>query len=189
MTIDKNRVCPVERANSLDNKVRRYLQNPKKILKPFVNEGMNVLDIGCGPGFFSIELAKLVGNSGKVFAVDLQEGMLQKIRDKIKGTELEERITLIKSEQVKFTVPEKVHFILAFYMVHEVPDKNKLFEALINVLDDNGNFLLVEPKLFHVSHKEFNATLQMAEMAGFKISNGPKLLFSFSAILKKSKHQ
>ena len=186
MTSEKNRVCPVEFSNSLDNKIRRCLQNPQKILKPFINEGMKVLDIGCGPGFFSIELAKMVGNSGKVFAVDLQEGMLQKIRDKIKGTELEERIILIKSEQDRFTVPEKVDFILAFYMVHEVPDKNKLFEALINILNDKGQFLLVEPKLFHVSQKEFSTTLQIAEKAGFKINKGPKLLFSFSAILNKS---
>jgi len=185
MNDQKNRVCPVERANSLDNKIRRYLQNPQKILKPFVNEGMKVLDIGCGPGFFSIELAKLVGNSGKVFAVDLQEGMLQKIRDKIKGTELEERITLIKSERDKFTVPEKVDFILAFYIVHEVPDKNKLFKDLINVLGDKGQFLVVEPKLFHVSKKEFSTTLRIAEKTGFKITEGPKLPFSFSALLNK----
>ena len=185
MTNDKKRVCPIELANSLDNKIRRYLQNPQKIVKPFINEGMRVLDIGCGPGFFSIELAKMIGSSGKVFAVDLQEGMLQKIRDKIKSTELEERITLIKSEQDKFTVPEKVDFILAFYMVHEVPDKNKLFMDLINVLDDKGQFLLVEPKLFHVSKKEFSATLKMAVNAGFKINKGPKLIFSFSAILNK----
>jgi len=185
MTNKKDRVCPVELANSLDNKIRRFLQNPQKILKPFVNEGMKVLDIGCGPGFFTIELAKMVGNSGKVFAVDLQEGMLQKIRNKIKGTELEDRINLIKSEQDKFTVPKKVDFILAFYMVHEVPDKNKLFKDLINILDDKGQLLLVEPKLFHVSQKEFNATLQIAEKTGFKINKGPKLLLSFSAILNK----
>jgi len=189
MTNDKNRVCPVELADSLDGKIRRYLQNPQKILKPFINEGMRVLDIGCGPGFFSIELAKMVGNSGKVFAVDLQEGMLQKIRDKIKGTELEERIVLIKSEKDNFTVPEKVDFILAFYMVHEVPDKNKLFKDLINILDDKGQLFVVEPKFFHVSQKEFNTTMQIAEKAGFNINKGPKLPFSFSAVLNKSKHQ
>ena len=55
MTAEKNRVCPVELADSLDSKIRRFLQNPQKILKPFVSEGMKVLDIGCGPGFFSIE--------------------------------------------------------------------------------------------------------------------------------------
>ena len=185
MTNEKNRVCPVEFANSLDNKIRRYLQNPRKILKPFITEGMKVLDIGCGPGFFSIEIAQMVGSTGKVFAVDLQEGMLQKIRNKIKDTELEKRIELIKCESDKLIVPEKVDFIVAFYMVHEVPEKENLFSLLKNILDDNGKFLLVEPKLFHVSKKEFSTTLRIAEKTGFRITEGPKLPFSFSALLNK----
>jgi ubiquinone/menaquinone biosynthesis C-methylase UbiE len=77
MSRQKNRVCPVSLAGGLDNKIRRWLQNPRKILAPYIQEGMTVLDIGCGPGFFSIEMAQLVGKSGKVFAADLQEGMLQ----------------------------------------------------------------------------------------------------------------
>ncbi|MCX6138897.1 MAG: methyltransferase domain-containing protein, partial [Ignavibacteriales bacterium] len=77
MDSERNRVCPVEYANSLDSKIRKWLQNPKKILAPYVQEGMTVLDIGCGPGFFSIEMAKMVGKTGKVISADLQEGMLQ----------------------------------------------------------------------------------------------------------------
>jgi len=46
-----NRVCPVERAGVLDHRIRRWLQDPQKILRPYVEEGMTVLDIGCGPGF------------------------------------------------------------------------------------------------------------------------------------------
>jgi len=183
MTDFKNRVCPVELSGSLDSKIRRWLQNPQKILSPYLTEGMKVLDIGCGPGFFSIEIAKIIGANGKVFSVDLQEGMLNLIRKKIAGTELESRIHLIKSEVNGFSIPEKVYFILAFYMVHEVPDKDNLFILLKDSLSENGRFLLIEPKLFHVSKKEFALTLRKAEQAGFKITKGPKLTFSHSAIL------
>ena len=186
MSSEKNHVCPVELAGSLDNKIRKWFQNPQKILTPYIKEGMKVLDIGCGPGFFSIELAKMIGKNGKVFSVDLQEGMLQKIRNKIHGTELEERIKLIKCEEDKINVPEKVDFILAFYMVHEVPNKGKLFEVLKNALAEKGQFLIVEPKLFHVTKKEFSETMNIAEKAGFRVTQGPKLPYSFSAILTKS---
>lgn len=130
MGSEKNRVCLVELAGSLDNKIRKWFQNPKKILTPYIREGMKVLDIGCGPGFFSIEIAKMVGKNGKVFSVDLQEGMLQKLRNKIIGTELEEIIKPIKCEENKIIVPEKVDFILAFYMVHEVQDKEGFFTSM-----------------------------------------------------------
>lgn len=186
MKADKNRVCPVELADSLDSKLRRWLQNPQRILSPYIKEGMTVLDVGCGPGFFSIEIAKMVGKNGKVFSIDMQEGMLQKIRSKIKGTELEKRIELVKCEQDKIVVPEKVDFILAFYMVHEVPDKEKLFQQLKNILNENGKFLIVEPKFFHVSKKEFDLTIGKAEKTGFKAAMGLKLAFSFSSILTKA---
>jgi ubiquinone/menaquinone biosynthesis C-methylase UbiE len=184
MNDDRNRVCPVELANSLDSKIRRWLQNPQKILSSYVKEGMKVLDVGCGPGFFSVELAKMVGAHGKVYAVDLQEGMLQKLHDKIRGTSLEKIVQLIKCEKDKIVIPEKVDFILAFYMVHEVPDKDKLFATLKNFLNEQGEFLIVEPKLFHVSKKEFASTISKAETVGFKATDGPKLPFSFSSVLK-----
>ena len=81
--------------------------------------------------------------------------------------------------------PKKADFILAFYMVHEVPDKEKFFEQLKNILNENGKFLIVEPKFFHVSKKEFDVTIGKAENAGFKATKGPKLPFSFSSILTK----
>jgi ubiquinone/menaquinone biosynthesis C-methylase UbiE len=186
MDNERNRVCPVELANSLDNKIRRWLQNPQKILAPYIQEGMTVLDVGCGPGFFSLEIAKMVGRSGKVISADLQEGMLQKLRDKIKGTKLEERIKLVHCEKDKVNVLERVDFIVAFYMVHEITDKNSFFKELKNILNERGQFLLVEPKLFHVSQKEFEATAKLAENNGFKIFQGPKLPLSWSAILKNA---
>jgi len=186
METERNRVCPVELADSLDGRIRRWLQNPQKILGPYIKEGMKVLDIGCGPGFFSIEIAKMVGKSGKIFAVDLQEGMLQKLMNKITGTELEDRIKLVKCDKDNINVTEYVDFILAFFVVHEVPDKNSLFKQLKNILNDKGQILLVEPKLFHVSRKEFETTIKIAEDNGFYVNQGPKLRFSWSALLKNS---
>src|SRR4030065_2992578 len=113
----KNHICPVERAGILDHRIRRWLQNPQKILRPYIEEGMTVLDIGCGTGFFSIDVAQMVGRSGRVIASDLQEGMLQKLREKIQGTELEERITLHQCEENRVGVSVNVGFVLALCMI------------------------------------------------------------------------
>ncbi len=182
----KNRVCPVEKAGSFDNRIRRWLQNPQKILGPDSKEGMTVLDMGCGPGFFSIEIAQMVGNSGRVIASDLQEGMLQKLRDKIKGTELDKRITLHKCEENKIGVSEEIDFVLLFYMVHEVPNKDVLFNEIGSLLKPNGQIFIVEPP-FHVSKSAFEETIRKAQNAGFTLVERPKVLFSKTAILKKEK--
>ncbi|HVP80082.1 MAG TPA: class I SAM-dependent methyltransferase [Thermodesulfobacteriota bacterium] len=179
-----NRVCPVERAGMLDHGIRRWLQDPQKILRPYIEEGMTVLDIGCGPGFFSIDMAQRVGRSGRVIASDLQEGMLQKLRDKIQGTELEERITLHRCEEDKLGVSVDVDFVLAFYMVHEVPSVRKFFEEIKSILKPNGQVLVVEPP-FRVSRKAFEKTIGKARDAGLKPVGGPKVLLSKTVILRK----
>ncbi|MBW1892798.1 MAG: class I SAM-dependent methyltransferase [Deltaproteobacteria bacterium] len=184
MSNRSNRVCPVERAGSLDNKIRRWLQNPQKILRPYIEEGMTVLDIGCGPGFFSIDMAQMVGKSGRVIASDLQEGMLRKVRDKVKGTELEERITLHKCEKNKIGVSEHVDFVLLFYMVHEIPNKEEFFNEIGTILKPNGQILIVEPP-FHVSKSAFEETVRKAGDVGFTNAKGPNVLLSKTVILKK----
>jgi ubiquinone/menaquinone biosynthesis C-methylase UbiE len=179
---NKNRVCPVERAGSLDNKFRRLLQNPFKILKPYIIEGSTAMDVGCGPGFFTIEIAELIGEKGHVVAVDLQEGMLQKLRNKIKGTILEERILLHKCSENRIGYNGKVDFILTFYMVHEVPDKEAFFSELRSYLNPEGKILIVETN-FHVSKKDFENTLLKAKKFGLEPIKRPSLFFSRSAIL------
>jgi len=144
---------------------------------------MKALDVGCGPGFFSIAMAQLVGPEGQIIAADLQEGMLQKLAGKIKGTALESRVTCVQCARDTINVSERVDFILAFYMVHEVPDKASFFGQLKAVLNTHGQCLLVEPKFFHVSRGEFESTTRIAECAGFRITHGPRLPFSWSAVL------
>ncbi|MEE9555752.1 MAG: class I SAM-dependent methyltransferase [Candidatus Adiutricales bacterium] len=176
---------PVEKADHLDTRFRRWLQNPRKILSPYIEEGMTVLDLGCGPGFFSIDIAQLVGKSGRVIAADLQEEMLQKLRDKIQGTKFEERITLHKSQKNRIDLSENVDFVLAFYMVHEVSNQEEFFNEIGSILKPNGQVLVVEPP-FHVSKTAFEETIGKAGNAGFEPVERPKVFLSKAVILKKA---
>jgi ubiquinone/menaquinone biosynthesis C-methylase UbiE len=145
---------------------------------------MTVLDLGCGPGFFSVEMAQMVGRSGRVIAADLQEGMLRKLGDKIRGTELEERITLHKCEENAIGLSEDVDFILAFYVVHEVPDQGGLFHEMKSILKQNGRIFIVEPP-FHVSKTAFEETIGRARDAGFTPVGRPRVFLGKAVILKK----
>ncbi len=181
---DRNRVCPVELADGLDSKIRKFLQNPQKILKPYLRSGMTVLDIGCGPGVFSIEMARIVGASGRVIAADLQEGMLQILKKKIQGTDVERVVELHKCEPDGVGVSDNVDFILAFYVVHEVPDKTHFFKEIQALLNQDGRVLIVEPN-FHVTKKDFGEMLRDLADSGFKVVEMPKVFFSRSVLLKK----
>jgi ubiquinone/menaquinone biosynthesis C-methylase UbiE len=125
----------------------------------------------------------MVGKSGRVIACDLQEGMLRKLRNKIQGTGLEERITLHNCQKNRIGLQEKVDFVLAFYMVHEIPDKERLFAEIGAILKPNGQVLIVEPP-FHVSKKAFEETLEKARSAGLAPADGSKVFLSKTTILK-----
>ena len=184
MEDSRNRVCPVEAAGGLDNAIRRWLQQPRKILSPYVREGTTALDFGCGPGFFTLALAQLVGPSGRVIACDLQQGMLEKLGSKLEGTEFESRIRLHQCGPDALGLTEKVDFILAFYVMHEVPDQARLLAEFAAAAAPGAQVLVVEPP-FHVSTRAFRETLRQAQASGFGLQPGPRVFLSRTAVLRK----
>jgi len=148
---------------------------------------MTVLDLGCGPGFFSIDMAEVVGKTGRVIASDLQEGMLRILGNKIRGTALEERIVLHACGENTIGLSDRVDFVLAFYVVHEIPDQKKFFNEIGSILKPEGKVLIVEPPL-HVSKREFEGMIGTSGEAGFTPVERPKVFLSKTVILKKDRH-
>jgi len=177
----KNRVCPVESAGHLDTSLRRLFQNPRRILKQYIRPGMTILDLGCGPGFFTTAMADMLNGSGKVIAADLQRGMLDKLRARIAGTPLEQKIELHLCHPDMIGVTSHVDFILAFYVVHEIEDHLKLFSELRSIINKGGILFIAEPG-FHVSRKEFATMVVTLENCGFKIISRQGILISRSAV-------
>ncbi|HNW89787.1 MAG TPA: class I SAM-dependent methyltransferase [Bacteroidales bacterium] len=175
-------VCPVEIAGILDNSFRRFFQDPKKIIEPYVSKGMTILDLGCGPGFFTIEIAKRLNDSGKVIAADIQDGMLEKVQKKIKGTELAQRIEIHKCKDDTLGISEKVDLIFAFWVIHEMPAHDRLFEELRSILKPGGKIFIIEPK-FHVSKKAFGEMTSKLKSFGFMIIDTPKVFISRTVLL------
>lgn len=184
MSEKKEHLFPMERAGWLDIGIRRWLQNPAKIIKPHIKDGMTALDVGCGTGYFTLEMARMVGKSGRVIAADLQDGMLQIVSTKIKGTELEDRIVLHKCGENKIGVTGPVDFVLLFYMVHEVLNADDLFKEIESILKPNGQVLFVEPS-DHVSKSAFEESLRKAIDAGLVQAGRQNVFFSRSVVLKK----
>jgi len=179
--MESKRVYPAERAGMLQGKVRKLFHNPKKILAKYVKPGMNVLDFGCGPGLFSVEMAEM---GARVIAADLQQEMLDKLKENIKDTKFEKSIVIRKCDGDNININEKVGFILAFYVVHEVSDKKNLFNQFRKIMNE-GSFLYIIEPLFQVSKNQFEETLALAEEQGFRIIEKPKVFLSRAAAFKK----
>ena len=167
-------VCNHSHSIFLDNFLRRIFQNPKKIVGDYIKEGDTIIDLGCGPGFFSIDMAKMVGERGKVYSVDLQIEMLDKVNKKANRYHLSNQIHLHQCSQNRIGLNNgtKADFILAYYMVHETPDPVQFLSEVKLLLKKGGRFLIVEP-LFHVSKEKFLTVSRKAESLGFTIVGNP----------------
>lgn len=106
-----------------------------------LKEGMVFADIGCGPGFFSIPAAKIVGNKGTVFAVDLQEEMLEEIKKRT----VSQNIFFLKSEENTIPIEDKkTDLLLLAFVLHEAVDKVAFLKQLRRIIKEGGNALIVD---------------------------------------------
>jgi len=185
MINEPDRICPWQHAWFLDNWVRRAIHNPDRIIGIYIEKGQTVMDLGCGPGMFSLAMAKMVGEEGKVISVDIQEEMLHILRRKSEDAGLKSQILLHKSRPDGIGVREKANFALAFYMVHEVPDKAGFLSEVATLIKPQGRVLIVEPK-WHVSESSFEETLEIAQSTGLLLISRPKILFSRAVLLQKN---
>ena len=180
-------VCPVWIGYVLASPVRKLLQNPDKILKPYVNEAMTVADIGCAMGFFSLPLAKMVGPDGKVICIDVQEKMIRSLEKRVQKAGLSGRIESIICNNDSLGLDdfkEKIDFALAFAVVHEVPDAAGFFSEIYKTIKPGGRLLVAEPK-GHVSEKDFETTVSIGKQHGFTSAETPEIKGRRVVLLQK----
>lgn len=177
-------ICPWQLAPIIDNRLRPLIHNPQKLFAPYVNEGMTVLDVGCGAGFTSLGLTRLVGKEGKVIAADVQSKMLDIVKERAMKEGLADRIHVHLCDRDRIGLQEQVDFVVAFFMVHEVPNVKLFLKEIHCLLKPGGQFFVTEPKI-HVGLLAFKQIMQIAQAVGFKISDKPSVVFGRTVLLKK----
>jgi SAM-dependent methyltransferase len=181
-------VCPWWLGYLLASPIRRLVEDPSSILAPYVAEGMTVLEPGPGMGFFTLELARRVGRSGRVVAVDVQPRMIEGLKRRAKRAGLGERVDARLATPDSLCVADLagvVDFALAYAVVHELPAANTFFAEVAAALRPGGTLLLAEPN-GHVSEQEFETELRAAAQVSLEVADRPSLRRSRAALLKKT---
>jgi len=177
-------VCPWYCCFTFDNIFRKGFQNPYKILSGYLKAGDTVLDVGPGQGFFSIPMAKMVGENGRVIAIDIQKKMLDILERRAQKENVADRILFKLVSVTNYGINTEVDFALAFWMVHEVPDKKALLQSIYNSMKHGKQFLVAEPYL-HVTNRMMEETVKTAQGVGFTLIDRPKIFFCRAALLWK----
>ena len=180
-------VCPSWLGYWLLNPLRKLGQNPHQILAPYVRPGMTVLEPGPGMGFFTVEIATLVGPNGRVISVDVQPKMIDKLRRRLAKVGVADRVDARVAPAHSMQLADlrgTVGFVVAFAVVHEFPDRERFFTEVADVSKPGASMLLAEPK-GHVKAATFDAELASARAAGFRLVERPMIRRSLAALLTK----
>ena len=103
----------------------------------------HVADIGCGPGYFAIPLAKHLIN-GKLFALDILDEMLDALRDRVAEANLG-NVEVIKCSPTEFSLPEKsLDGVFLAFVTHQNDDRVAFLEAAMRLLKPRGWCTILE---------------------------------------------
>ena len=167
--------------------LRFLFQNPRRILRHYVKPGLTVLDIGCGAGFFSLGMARLVGSGGRVICVDVRAEAIESVNERAAGAGLSEIIETRRCSDSDLEIDDlagRIDFALAFYVVHHAEDVPRLMEQVQGALKRGGTFLIVEPG-HHASAEACRAVETRARQAGLSPVEHPKLVRDWAVLLVK----
>jgi ubiquinone/menaquinone biosynthesis C-methylase UbiE len=176
-------VCPWWFCYAFDNPLRRLVHDPQRILAGLVQPGQTALDLGCGMGYFSIPLARLVGPGGRVICVDVQEQMLDGVRRRAERAGVADRIRLHQAGPHGIGLAETADFALAFWMLHEVPDQAAFLAEVGACLAPGGRLMIVEPRI-HVGSAAFERSVEVAVGVGYSEVTRSDIALSRAVVLE-----
>jgi ubiquinone/menaquinone biosynthesis C-methylase UbiE len=162
---------------SLGFKFRDFCLAPNNILKEVeIKPGFHVLDYGCGPGSYSIAAAKLVSESGKVYALDIHPLAIKKVQN----TAFKKKLTNIEtilSDCATGLPDESIDVVLLYDILHGLGKTHEILAELHRVLKPDGILSLSD---HHI--KEEDITSKITEPGLFKLARKGEKVYNFSKI-------
>jgi len=166
-----------------DRTLRGVLYDAERIVGPYVRPGDRVADIGCGAGFYSVALSRLVGAGGEVVLLDAQQAMLDRTLARCAADpRATARLTPVLADGAELPIDGRLDFVLLSWMLHEVEDPRGLWERLAALLAPAGHALVIEP-LVHVSRARYERELAPAVELGLAREDVRGVFFSRAALL------
>jgi ubiquinone/menaquinone biosynthesis C-methylase UbiE len=184
-TLPKN-PFPPSLAFFLDLPLRRLLIDREKFLRGMgVKEGDRVLEVGCGPGFFTETLSLIVGEKGKVYAQDIEEAMLRKIKKKLPSFRYPNVIPLLCNSSSLELPDSSCDVILCANVIEEIYKEGELEGTVkeIGRVLKPGGILFIKEHRFGGTEPIIKETEGLLARFGYNKVSEEKTLLSYHSKL------
>jgi ubiquinone/menaquinone biosynthesis C-methylase UbiE len=164
-----------------DNPILPIIRNPYKILKRSgLQPGQKVLEVGCGPGFFTIPAAKIVGTDGLIYAIDVHPLAIERVKNKIKRAGISNVNAILGNASVTGLPDQSIDLAFMFGLPHIAGGMDSVLTELYRILK-SGDILAFQKSrgskkklVAAVENKGFNFFEQRGRIFLFKKNNGQK---------------
>jgi ubiquinone/menaquinone biosynthesis C-methylase UbiE len=142
--MNESHIFDPKNVDILEAENRKIWQNPKEILGATeLNRNYVAADVGCGSGFFTIPLARMVK---KVYGIDMQKEMLNYLKRKIDNQRIENITPLLSKENEIPLENESLDLLISANTLHEFSNKEQMVREMQRVLRSNGKAVIVDFK-------------------------------------------
>ena len=173
-------------ARFIDNPIRRRIQPPTKVIDWIgIQDGMHILEIGPGPGTFTIEASKRVGEKGKVFAIDIQPTLISKLNNRLQRDKIANVTTKVASAYELPFSNNTFERVFMIAVLAEIPDKKKALLEIKRVLKDNG-LLAIGEFLPDPDYPRRKTVIHWCKDVGFELVSGYGGVLHYVLTFKKS---
>ncbi|MFN2341610.1 MAG: class I SAM-dependent methyltransferase [Halanaerobium sp.] len=175
------RFSPSKKKKLFSKKRLKSLKPAEMLSELKLREGDIFIDIGAGNGFFSLPAAEIVGESGKVYSVDVEIDMLLDLKHRAQQAGLTDRIEICKSEENDANLHQNADFMLFAYLFHEVEEKEKFLNNYFGFLKKGSRVVFIEwdpekreegPPLHHrIPSQELKSMLEQRDIKNIEIKD------------------
>jgi ubiquinone/menaquinone biosynthesis C-methylase UbiE len=165
----------------LDNPFTQTNRSDAIVRNLDLQPGMQVLDIGCGPGRLTIPVAKQIGPQGEVVAIDIQAGMLRRARERAQAANLTNiRFLQVGVEEGKLEHNQYDRALLVT-VLGEIPDRERALKEIFEALRPGG-ILCVTEVIFDPHFQSRDTVRRLAHTVGFREKKlvGNRLAFTMN---------
>jgi SAM-dependent methyltransferase len=154
----------------LNSPLRHLVQPPPRVIeRSGVKPGMTILDLGCGSGAFTLPAAWVVGEGGKVYALDIQSAMLRQLERRLARARDHDIKNVELKQASAYELPladESLDLVMSVAAFHEIPDKPRALREVKRVLKRGGILALTELVL-DPDYPLATTVIKEGEAAGF----------------------
>ncbi len=172
----------------LDSDLRRWVQPADKLIeRSGIREGMTVVDLGCGSGAFIPFAARVVGERGKVYGVDIQPAMLKQLERKLARAENQDIRNVELKQASAYELPfadESVDLVYMVTVLREIPDVGRGLGEVRRVLKPGG-ILAVTELLPDPDYPLRSSTIKIGRREGFVLDGSTGNLWNYTVRFKK----